>query len=159
MSKFKDASENIKRLQVMFSGLIELGDLMDKVDNLDGYVIELEGKKVSLLKDCELLKVDKQMLDVEYKSTKDKLANLVADSHKEASDIVANASVKAEKLVKDADSKVKEIDVLVEEKLKKYQDKIQAMNLELKASEEKVKASEAKLKEVNLALEKIKGGI
>ena len=56
MSKFKDASENIKRLQVMFSGLTELADAMDKVDSLEGYTIELEDKKGKLFNECEALK-------------------------------------------------------------------------------------------------------
>ena len=45
MSKFKDASENIKRLQVMFAGLNELADAMDKVDSLESYAVELEDEK------------------------------------------------------------------------------------------------------------------
>ena len=50
MSKFKDASENIKRLQVMFKGLIELAEVMDNVDSIENYITELENKKVSLTK-------------------------------------------------------------------------------------------------------------
>ena len=46
MSKFKDASDNIKRLQVMFKGLTDLADAMDSIDSLENHIAELENKKV-----------------------------------------------------------------------------------------------------------------
>jgi len=159
MSKFKDASENIKRLQVMFSGLIELADAMDKVDTLEGYVVELEAKKVSLVKDCELLTVDKEILERQFDAAKDKAPSVILETETKAAQIVEDAKAKAAQIVAEAQSKSKEVDVLIDTKIKNYDTKLQALVLEIKAFEDKVSASEAKLKEVNLALEKIKGGI
>jgi hypothetical protein len=159
MSKFKDASENIKRLAVLFKGLIDMAEEIDKIDSLENYVVELEVKKSLVLKDCENLIVDKEILERQLESTKEKVPVLISETNEKAAKIIKDSELKATKLIEDSQAKVKEIDILIEEKLKKYQDKIQAMNSELKASEEKVNASEVKLKEVNLALEKIKGGI
>lgn len=159
MSKFKDASENIKRLQVMFNGLIELSSEMDKVDSLETYVVELEDKKSKLFNDCEALKESKEVLEKEFEVTKDNLSSTLVDSELKVVKILGDAEAKAAQIVADAQSKSKEIDLLIAEKLKKYDAKLQGLVLEIKASEEKVSASELKLKEVNEALEKIKGGI
>lgn len=159
MSKFKDASENIKRLQVIFSGLTELADSMDKVDKLETYVVELEDKKASLVKDCEALKESKEVLEKEFEVTKDNLSSTLVDSELKVVKILEDAKAKAAQIVADAQAKSKEIDALIDDKIKEYDAKLQGLVLEIKASEDKVKASELKLKEVNEALEKIKGGI
>lgn len=159
MSKFKDASENIKRLQVMFSGLTELADSMDKVDKLETYVVELEDKKSKLFNDCEALKESKEVLEKEFEVTKDNLSSTLVDSELKVVKILGDAEAKAAQIVADAQAKSKEIDALIDDKIKEYDAKLQGLVLEIKASEEKVSASELKLKEVNEALEKIKGGI
>ena len=159
MSKFKDASENIKRLQFIFSGLTELADSMDKVDKLETYVVELEDKKASLVKDCEALKDSKELLEKEFEVTKDNLSSMLVDSESKVVKILGDAEAKAAKIVEEAQSKSKEIDLLIAEKLKKYEYQIEELDFTIKVNQDKVKASELKLKEVNEALEKIKGGI
>lgn len=157
MSKFKDASENIKRLQVMFAGLNELADAMDKVDSLESYAVELEDKKASLVKDCEALKDGKELLEKEFEVTKDNLSSMLVDSESKVVKILGDAEAKAAKIVEEAQSKSKEIDLLIAEKLKKYEYQIEELDFTIKVNQDKVKASELKLKEVNQALEKIKG--
>lgn len=152
MSKFKDASENIKRLQVMFSGLIELGDLMDKVDNLESYAVELEDKKGKLDKDISSLKISKDNLLKEFEAARVKWSEMLADNESRAAKIIADAESKALGIIEAAQAKSKEIDSLIDVKIKKYELAAQSLVSELKASE-------LKLREVNEALEKIKGGI
>ena len=159
MSKFKDASENIKRLQVMFSGLIELADAMDKVDSLESYAVELEDKKGKLDKDISSLKVSKDNLLKEFEAARVKLSAMMIDNESKAVKIIADAESKALVIIEAAQAKSKEIDSLIDVKIKKYELAAQSLVAELNASDEKLKASELKLKEVNQALEKIKGGI
>ena len=159
MSKFKDASENIKRLQVMFSGLIELADAMDKVDSLESYAVELEDKKGKLDKDISSLKVSKDNLLKEFEAARVKLSAMMIDNESKAVKMIADAESKALVIIEAAQAKSKEIDSLIDVKIKKYELAAQSLVAELNASDEKLKASELKLKEVNQALEKIKGGI
>jgi len=159
MSKFKDASENIKRLQVMFAGLNELADAMDKVDTLEGYAVELEDKKGKLDKDISSLKVSKDNLLKEFEAARVKLSAMMIDNESKAVKIIADAESKALVIIEAAQAKSKEIDSLIDVKIKKYELAAQSLVAELNASDEKLKASELKLKEVNQALEKIKGGI
>lgn len=159
MSKFKDASENIKRLQVMFAGLTELADSMDKVDKLETYVVELEDKKSKLFNECEALKESKEVLEKEFEAAKDNLSSMLVDSESKVVKILGDAEAKAAKIVEEAQSKSKEIDLLIAEKLKKYEYQIEELDFTIKVNQDKVKASELKLKEVNEALEKIRGGI
>lgn len=155
MSKFKDASETIKRLQVMFAGLNELADAMDKVDSLESYAVELEDKKSKLFNECEALKESKEVLEKEFEVAKDKAPSVILETETRAAQLVEDAKAKAAQIVADAQSKSKEIDTLIDDKIKKYDAKLQGLVLEIKASEKKVSASELKLKEVNEALEKI----
>lgn len=53
MSKFQDAADNIKRLSVVFQGLIEIGAELEKIESIDNQVIELNAQKDKLLKEVE----------------------------------------------------------------------------------------------------------
>ena len=159
MSKFSEASETIKRLQVMFKGLLDLSEAMDSIDSLENHVGELELKKTSLLGTIddlwgtiEQLKVDKDIAGLEYdnkiRALKDvQIAyeaefNKALDQHDKAlTDKEVESYKKLQKMAAEYDEKFKAADSILK-------------NMDVELSE-KTK----KLKDVTEALEKIKGGI
>lgn len=119
MSKFKEASENIKRLSSMFKGLIEIGEEMDKVESLENHIAELEQSKAQLLKlNGELQKENSNAIDsineneTKAKDTKSKAEivskEIIDDANSKAQSIVDSAKAEAEAMLSVAVKKVEQ---------------------------------------------------
>ena len=159
MSKFSEASETIKRLQVMFKGLLDLSEAMDSIDSLENHVGELELKKTSLLGTIddlwgtiEQLKVDKDIAGLEY----DKKA-------RELKDVQIAYEAEFNKALDQHDKALTDKEVESYKKLQKmaaeYDEKFKAADSVLKNMDIELSEKTKKLAEVTEALEKIKGGI
>lgn len=103
MSKFKEASENIQRLSVMFSGLNELGVELEKISSIENHVNELNAKKTSLAEEVDTLQSiydeEKAQTEIIKKQNEDKIkaANvqaekIIVDARAEAVAVAANAA-------------------------------------------------------------------
>lgn len=159
MSKFKDASENIKRLQVTFKGLIDLADAMDSIDSLENHVKELEIKKASLINVIEGLDKDKL-------NAQDNLKKLNDDFVLEVEKIEKYKKQEVEKLNKelaklrmtmldersDFSKAMTKLEIAAHESLESK--KSQCCKLDAELADKS-----AKLASVTEALDKIKGGI
>lgn len=159
MSKFKDASENIKRLAVMFKGLTDLADAMDSIDSLENHVKELESSKVKLLDENlmiqksneELGNVNKSALqlssDLKFQYQEQmKSQSKLLDDHKQLIKVECE-SYKIEKQ--------KEFDKFSYDLQNKLDTKVE----NLKILDIEIELKSKKLEDINTALEKIKGGI
>lgn len=96
MSKLTEASNNIKRLSVMFQGMIELADELDKVSSIENHIAELEAAKATSLKENETLKLEN-----------DKIIDAINVNNQAAQNIISEAYNKQEQMVKDAEAGVK----------------------------------------------------
>jgi len=159
MSKFKDASENIKRLAVMFKGLTDLADAMDSIDSLENHVKELESSKVKLLDEHlmiqksneELGNINKAALELssdlkfQYQEQMKSQSKLL-DDHKQ----LVKAECESYKIEKQKE--FEKFDADLQNKLTTKISNIKSLDVELEIKSKK-------LEEINAALEKIKGGI
>lgn len=88
MSKLTEASNNIKRLSVMFQGMIELADELDKVSSIENHIAELEAAKATSLKENETLRAEN-----------DKIIDAINVNNQKAQDIISEAYNKQEQMV------------------------------------------------------------
>lgn len=88
MSKLTEASNNIKRLSVMFKGMIELADELDKVSSIENHLGELEAAKATSLKENETLRAEN-----------DKIIDAINVNNQKAQDIISEAYNKQEQMV------------------------------------------------------------
>ena len=157
MSKFKDASENIKRLQVMFKGLIELSDSMDSLDSIENHINELESKRTHLLGLIDSVNANLSQAEM-------KLAKVNADYDQEIKNFEKIKLEQELSLSKAAEESKK---LLSNKKKKNYKTvqkieadskaKVEAKKLELAKLDAELIEKTKKLEEVTEALNKIKG--
>lgn len=88
MSKLTEASNNIKRLSVMFKGMIELADELDKVSSIENHIAELEAAKATSLKENETLREEN-----------DRIIDAINVNNQKAQDIISEAYNKQEQMV------------------------------------------------------------
>jgi hypothetical protein len=88
MSKLTEAVDNIKRLSVMFKGMIELADELDKVSSIENHIQELEAAKVLILKENETLRAEN-----------DQIIESINVNNQRAQDIISEAYNKQEQMV------------------------------------------------------------
>jgi hypothetical protein len=101
--KLQEASENIKRLSVMFKGLIEAADEIDKLGSLENHVKELEIKKVTLIKECDTLSKDNDVIIESINSNNQRASDVLKDAESKALEITKDAQKIAEdKITKSA---------------------------------------------------------
>lgn len=96
MSKLTEAVDNIKRLSVMFKGMIELADELDKVSSIENHIQELQSAKLLILKENETLR-----------SENDQIIESINVNNQRAQDIISEADVTAKQMVKDAEAAIK----------------------------------------------------
>ena len=96
MSKLTEASNNIKRLSVMFKGMIELADELDKVSSIENHIAELEAAKATSLKENETLREEN-----------DRIIDAINLNHQKVQDIVTEADLKCKQLFATAEAGVK----------------------------------------------------
>ena len=159
MNKFKEASENIKKLQVMFNGLIELSSEMDKVDSLENHINELSSKKNDMLNEIDTISEKLFLVKTELEKSNSHALELKGDLinlENEKSLKIQQIDKECEELLKLAKIKVtKELDEIN----RKAQDNLLNLKNEIELKDIEIKSKSKKLEEINSALEKIKGGI
>lgn len=96
MSKLTEASNNIKRLSVMFKGMIELADELDKVSSIENHLGELEAAKATSLKENQTLREEN-----------DKIIDSINVNNQAAQNIISEADATAKQMVKDAEAAIK----------------------------------------------------
>ena len=96
MSKLTEASNNIKRLSVMFQGMIELADELDKVSSIENHLAELEAAKATSLKENKTLREEN-----------DRIIDAINLNHQKVQDIVTEADLKCKQLFATAEAGVK----------------------------------------------------
>lgn len=96
MSKLTEASNNIKRLSVMFKGMIELADELDKVSSIENHLAELEAAKATSLKENQTLREEN-----------DRIIDAINLNHLKVQDIVTEADSKCKQLFATAEAGVK----------------------------------------------------
>lgn len=96
MSKLTEASNNIKRLSVMFQGMIELADELDKVSSIENHLAELEAAKATSLKENQTLREEN-----------DRIIDAINLNHLKVQDIVTEADSKCKQLFATAEAGVK----------------------------------------------------
>jgi len=96
MSKLIEASNNIKRLSVMFKGMIELADELDKVSSIENHIVELEAAKATSLKENQTLREEN-----------DRIIDAINLNHLKVQDIVTEADLKCKELFAVAEAGVK----------------------------------------------------
>lgn len=159
MSKFKDASDNIKRLQVMFKGLTDLADAMDSIDSLENHIAELQSKKVKVIneniildksnQDLKILNKDLANISVELKAQGEKIK---ADNSKALVDQIKIFESECANRKAEKHKEYEKFQASFESKINDKQNQLQNLNVEIELKSKK-------LEEINAALEKIKGGI
>lgn len=159
MSKFKDASENIKRLAVMFKGLVDLSESMDSIDSLENHIAELEINKSKLIEsnlnlqkaNDELNNINKSLLELssdlkfQYQEQQNSQSKLLEDKKQ-----LIKADCESFKLEKQKEFEKFDADL---------QSKLASKVLNIKGLDVEIESKSKKLEEINAALEKIKGGI
>lgn len=159
MNKFKEASENIKKLQQFFKGLIDLSEEMDKVDSLENYVSELEAKKDNLIGEVSYLIDKKDLALKQINDLKEQSLKINEDAKIEANKLIASAKTAADDLKAQANSYAEEKLKAIKESEKEHEYFKENYKKAIDSMEIEFKEKQKKLEEVNLALEKIKGGI
>ncbi len=159
MSKFKDASDNIKRLQVMFKGLTDLADAMDSIDSLENHIAELENKKVSLIKVNDSLYEKQTELKTHVNVSIEDSKLIVKKALVQASEIQKDAQLKGDELFNKASIAFKNTNDLIEKKLLEADMKLNDKQVLFQNLDIEIELKSKKLEEINSALEKIKGGI
>ena len=96
MSKLTEAVDNIKRLSVMFKGMIELADELDKVSSIENHIVELEAAKATSLKENQTLREEN-----------DRIIDAINLNHLKVQDIVTDADLKCKELFAVAEAGVK----------------------------------------------------
>lgn len=96
MSKLTEASNNIKRLSVMFQGMIELADELDKVSSIENHLGELEAAKATSLKENQTLREEN-----------DRIIDAINLNHLKVQDIVTEADLKCKQLFATAEAGIK----------------------------------------------------
>ena len=96
MSKLTEASNNIKRLSVMFKGMIELADELDKVSSIENHLGELEAAKATSLKENQTLREEN-----------DRIIDSINVNNQAAQNIISEADATAKQMVKDAEAAIK----------------------------------------------------
>lgn len=96
MSKLTEASNNIKRLSVMFKGMIELADELDKVSSIENHIAELEAAKATSLKENQTLRAEN-----------DKIIDSINVNNQRAQEIISEADLKCKQLFATAEAGVK----------------------------------------------------
>lgn len=159
MSNLKQASENIKRLAVIFKSLTDLAEMIDQVDSLENHVDELKAAKGALIDENTKLVQVKEDLGahiVELKATA-KEAQGVLDALKvlaQANEMEAEAKLKDWVFVKQAEAMT-----AIEKDQKAFDEEFKLAKAKLEKVEVELKEKSIKLEEVKKALEEIKGGI
>lgn len=157
--KLQEASENIKRLSVMFKGLIEAADEIDKMGSLENHVKELEFKKISLVKENEELKSDNDQVIEAINANNQRASDVIKDAESKALVIVeaakAEASIKLAESAKNAnETHSKLVEKLNETELLLKKDVAQLAFIKIQIVEES-----KKLEEIQTQLASIKGSI
>ena len=139
MSKLSEAASNIKRLSVMFKGMIELADEIDKVTSIETHIQELELAKLSILKENESLRAEN-----------DQIIESINVNNQRAQDIISEAYAKQEELAK-------QTEVMCDEKSEKNKTMIDALSasfeIERNAVESELKRSKDELADLKSQIE------
>ena len=163
MSVKAKAVEDIKKIGVMFSGLVELGKELGELVSLEEAMMEcrLEHDKLSKLNAEAKLNLDSIVAQIAEQEVKLK-ENF--DQHKKSLKLV-NAEEKAKFEMECEALKLKSDELIAdaESKLKVLQDKFNHesayINAELNSLNVELAEKESKRKEINKVLASIKGGI
>lgn len=139
MSKLTEASNNIKRLSVMFKGMIELADELDKVSSIENHIQELQSAKLLILKENETLR-----------SENDQIIESINVNNQRAQDIISEAYNKQEELAKQTED-------MCDDKSRKNKEIIDALSasfeIERNAVESELKRSKDELADLKLQIE------
>jgi len=139
MSKLIEASNNIKRLSVMFKGMIELADELDKVSSIENHIQELQSAKLLILKENETLR-----------SENDQIIDSINVNNQRAQDIISEAYNKQEELAKQTED-------MCDDKSRKNKEIIDALSasfeIERNAVESELKRSKDELADLKLQIE------
>jgi hypothetical protein len=102
MQKLKDAAENIKRLSVMFKGLVEVAEEVDKVAALEDHSKALELKRDQMLSAIHAMDEQKAAA-AEYCSAADKYGKEVIEQANKDSAAIAESTIsKAQAIIEEA---------------------------------------------------------
>lgn len=159
MSKFKEASENIKRLSSMFKGLIEIGEEMDKVESLENHIAELEQSKAQLLKlNGELQKENSNALDsINENEAKAKAIKQEADA--DAKNTIDDANSKAQSIVDSAKAEAEAMLSVAVKKVEQFHLDVDSAADELEKIKAQIVEESSKLEAIQNQLASIKGSI
>lgn len=139
MSKLTEAVDNIKRLSVMFKGMIELADELDKVSSIENHIVELEAAKATNLKENQTLREEN-----------DKIIDVININNQRAQDIISEAYNKQEELAKQTED-------MCDDKSRKNKEIIDALSasfeIERTAIESELKRSKDELADLKLQIE------
>lgn len=159
MSKFKEASENIKRLSTMFKGLIEISEEMDKVESLENHVAELEQSKEQLLKlNGELQKENSNALD-SINENEAKASDTKEKASIEAQNLINEANAKAQSIIDSAKSEAEAMLSLAVKKVETFHNDVDSAADELEKIKSQIVEESAKLQEIQDKLASIKGSL
>lgn len=159
MSKFKEASENIKRLSAMFKGLIEVGEEMDKVESLENHIAELEQSKAQLLKlNGELQKENSNVLD-SINENESKVLVYKQEVEAKAQLIKLEAEQKAQSIIESAKAEAEQMLVLSVKKVEEFNSQAEAASSELEKIKFQIVGESSKLEAIQNKLASIKGSL
>ena len=159
MSKLREAAENIKRLSVMFKGIVELGEEIEKVSALEEYCADLE--RIRDAKLLEIADVEKQKAEAaEYCSAADKYGKEVIEkANAEASAMAAKAMQDSERIVDEARGEAVLAAAEAKGEEMRAKEELAKVNVDLEQLKLLVADESAKLEAVQSKLAEIRGSI
>ena len=155
MSKLREAAENIKRLSVMFKGIVELGEEIEKVSALEEYCADLERARDAKL--AEIEGIDKQKAEsAESCSAADKYGKeVIEQANKDSAAIAESAISKAQAIIEEARgeavlaaAEAKGEEMRAKEELQKASVDLEQLKLLVADESAKLEAIQAKLAEI-----------
>lgn len=159
MSKFTEASDNIKRLGKMFKGLMEFSEELERLGSIDNHFEEIKAQKDAGEKELEQLKRDVEFQKGNLECAKVEAADLVKQGEATAKMLVDQAQVKCDALLEEADKNYKGCKQAACELKEKSEVAYAQASEKLALLNSEIAEKEVKLADVKRALEQIKGGI
>jgi len=156
MSKLVEASNNIKRLSVMFKGMIELADELDKVSSIENHIVELEAAKATSLKENQTLREENDQIIESINVNNQRAQDIISEADLKCKELfaVAEAGVKAKH--EEAEKTLADLFSSKEEELKKMNDLIDLQNKLNETIKSEIEQHQVILKDLKEAIASIK---
>ena len=128
MSKLTEASNNIKRLSVMFKGMIELADELDKVSSIENHIAELESSKLLILKENQTLRAENDQIIESINVNNQKAQDIISEADLKCKQLFATAEAGVKLKHEEAEKSLSDLILVKEQNLKELNDLIDLQN-------------------------------